>query len=271
MEEKSTTKKNIKISIIIPFYKRLDFLSLIFQGLQKQSFKSFEVIVAEDDNSPETITFLESQKAKISVPIKHVSQPDTGFNKTKALNKSVKIAEGELIVFIDGDCIPHKHLLHEYNKHMKPNIILIGRRAMLSEKITNILLKDDSIKKINILNLLLSGSKKIEDAFYFPNRSYNNSHRGICGCNWAVERKLLLKVNGFDEDYKYATAAEDTDIDWRLSKIGAKIKKMKNKAIVYHLYHDLNYNKTQVEINKKLLHKKIKVGEAICKNGITKL
>ena len=46
------------ISLIISFYKRLDFLELIFQSLDKQSYKNFEVIIAEDNNDPQTVEFI---------------------------------------------------------------------------------------------------------------------------------------------------------------------------------------------------------------------
>ena len=39
---------NTAVSIIIPFYNGIDWLEMIFVALGKQSFKDFEVIVAED-------------------------------------------------------------------------------------------------------------------------------------------------------------------------------------------------------------------------------
>jgi glycosyltransferase involved in cell wall biosynthesis len=43
------------ISLIIAVYKHLEFLELILQSLDKQSFKNFEIIIAEDNNDPHTI------------------------------------------------------------------------------------------------------------------------------------------------------------------------------------------------------------------------
>jgi len=262
----------IEISLIIPFYKRLDFLSLIFQGINQQSFKEFEVIVAEDNDAPETIEFIKEQQTKSFFPIQHISQLDTGFNKSKAMNKAVAKAKGSFIVFIDGDCIPHKHCLKQYFLNKEDDYVLFGRRVMLSKAITDRLIKKDSIKEINLMNLVLSGSKRVEDSIYMPFRKYKkDAYRGICGCNWGVTKELIEKVNGFDEDYLHATAAEDTDIEWRLRKIGANLRKMKNKSVVYHLHHPVNYSKEQVEENKILLVKKMKKGEPVCKHGIKNL
>lgn len=41
-------------SLVISFYKRLDYLKLLFAGLKRQSFRDFEIIIA-DDGSPENI------------------------------------------------------------------------------------------------------------------------------------------------------------------------------------------------------------------------
>jgi glycosyltransferase involved in cell wall biosynthesis len=46
------------ISLIITVYKRIDFLELILQSLDKQTFKNFEVIIAEDNNDPRTVEFI---------------------------------------------------------------------------------------------------------------------------------------------------------------------------------------------------------------------
>jgi len=95
------------ISLIISFYKRLDILELIFQSLDKQSFKNFGIIVAEDNNDPQTVEFINKVRHMHTYGIQHVSQENIGFRKTRILSNAVKTAKGEQIVFIDGDCIFH--------------------------------------------------------------------------------------------------------------------------------------------------------------------
>ena len=135
------------ISLIISFYKRLDFLELIFQSLDKQSYKDFEVIIAEDNNDPQTVEFINKARIIKTYGIQHVSQEDIGFRKTRILNTAVKTAKGEQIVFIDGDCIPHKHFMKEYNKAITDTHFCYGRRVFCSKKHTDMLLKSGSIKK----------------------------------------------------------------------------------------------------------------------------
>ena len=38
-----------KVTLIIPFYNKLDKLNLVFAALERQTFRDFEVIIADDD------------------------------------------------------------------------------------------------------------------------------------------------------------------------------------------------------------------------------
>lgn len=148
------------ISVIIAYYKNISALSLILKGLSRQTFKDLEVIVAEDDNNGETISFLKQAEKKFSFDIIHVSQHiNNGFRKNTMLNKGIAVSKGEKIVFLDGDCIPHKKWLSVYEKNLKENHALFGRRVMLSPIMTEKLINTKDIKLIKFINLLISRSK----------------------------------------------------------------------------------------------------------------
>ena len=93
----------MKVSIIIAFYKDLEALDLIFRALRRQTYKNFEVVVAEDNDAPKTKAFLAAQTG---LSIAHVHHPDVGRTKAAAQNKAVCAATGDYLIFIDGDCVP---------------------------------------------------------------------------------------------------------------------------------------------------------------------
>jgi glycosyltransferase involved in cell wall biosynthesis len=257
------------ISLIISFYRRLDFLELIFQSLDKQSYKNFEVIVAEDNNDPQTIAFIERAQIDHSFSIQHVSHEDIGFRKTVILNKAVKKSKGEKNVFIDGDCVLHKHFMYEYNKAITETYFCYGRRVFCSKRQTDKILKSKDIKSVNIFMVFLLGGKSLGAGLYLPfKKNTDKQHRRILGCNWGIMKKDILAVNGFDEDYDRAGVGEDFDIDWRLKKEGFKVRSMKGKAIVYHLYHEANYNTADTEYVEQLMAEKKMIGKSFCINGI---
>lgn len=259
------------ISLIIAFYKRFDFLELILHSLDVQSFKDFEVIIAEDNNDAQTVEFIKKARSQHSYPIQHVSQGDNGFRKTRILNTAVKAAKNEQIVFIDGDCILHQHFMKEYAKGITDTHFCYGRRVNLSKKHTDISLESKSLQKFNILWAFLYRGKRLGNGLYFPLRkNRDKQYRIILGCNWGIMKKNILKVNGFDEDYNRAGCGEDLDIDWRLKKQGLKVRSMKGKAIVYHMFHSPNYSATDIEYVEKLMSEKKLVGKSVCTNGISK-
>lgn len=264
----------MKITIVISYYKNLRNLKLIFEGLKHQSIKNFEVIVSEDDNNNETVLFLDKEREKYFFEITHLTQDeDLGFRKNIMLNKSIKAAKGETLVFIDGDCVPHRHFVKCYIENSKDNYLLKGRRVMLGEAISKKLLEEKSVKSLNLLSVLLSDSKKKKEAFYTYSvcLTTNQDKKGLLGCNFGIKKKHLLEINGFDEDYLRAAVGEDTDLEWRLKGIGIKSKIVKNMAIVYHLYHKNGYSLEDLNANNKILEKKQKEKKYYCLNGLKKI
>jgi len=234
------------ISLVIAYYKNLPALELLLQGYNQQSEKNFEIIVAEDAQDHETIEFLNHWRKKSQLNIQHVSQADTGFRKTKILNKAIAASKGNFLVFTDGDCIPHKHFIRAYKNAQQEGFVLFGRRVMLNENFTNKLLKGGSIEKIK-LSTIMTNAKKIKYSLYLPFLNHERK-KGILGCNWGVPKKELVAVNGFDEAYTQAGVGEDVDIEWTLLQNGVRLKSVRFAAIVYHLYHKAHYN--EVEVNK---------------------
>jgi glycosyltransferase involved in cell wall biosynthesis len=261
----------MKVSLIISYYKNLINLKLILKALQNQSSKDFEVIISEDDNNDETIEFIKN--SKFNFPLLHVNQDeDLGFRKNMTLNKSIKKSRTDFLIFIDGDCIPHKHFIKSYIGEKEEDTMLKGRRVMLSESITSKLLENPNLNLLSTKNILFSKSGKKKETIYNPYFSLISTmkNKGLLGCNWGISKQTLHKINGFDEDYVRAAVGEDTDVEWRLKGIGVTSKSVKNKAIVYHLYHERSYSKEDVNHNNKLLEIKKKIKAYYCKNGLVK-
>jgi GT2 family glycosyltransferase len=261
-----------QITIIISYYKALHNLILILQGLQNQSDNSFDVIISEDDNNPQTVQFLKENQANYSFVIQHIFQTeDLGFRKNNMLNKAIMASKNDFLVFIDGDCIPHKHFVQAYKQNQKEGYFLAGRRVMLGEQLSKLMLKTSSIYPLHFWSLLKSDSYKVKEALRLPFSLTLNSNKGLLGCNWGVLKKDLVAVNGYDEDYVRAGVGEDNDIEWRLMEAGLALKSMKNKAIVYHIYHARSYSEEGVQANFKLWEEKKKTNHIRCLNGIEKL
>ncbi len=262
----------MEISVIIAYYDNPRNLEILLAAFRRQSFKDFEIIIAEDNNDPKTEAFLQSNKDKYFFTIQHVNQEEKiGFRKATMLNKAVRIARGSTLVFIDADCIPHPEFLKEYKKNTKSGVFLFGRRVLLGKKITGTIYEEKSLSPLRFPSLLLSDSTLKKEGLYWPYFELHFKESKLSGCNWGIKKKDLISVNGFDEDYVRPGVGEDHDVEWRLKAKGIKMKSIKNKAIVFHLFHPKNSTKDDALFNDSLMDQKKQARQVSCINGLNKL
>lgn len=239
------------------------------ESINYQTYKNFEIIVAEDDNT--LGDFINNLRNKVNYKLIHVQQEDLGYRRNTALNNGVKNSLGNLIVVIDQDCMLHPKFLEEYAKNFNNGDMFVGRRFNLGKKYTEVVLKN-KIRKFNFLRLIFTDCriKEIARGAYLPWLKVKRTTRCL-GSNFGIKRELLLKLNGFDENY-IGYGLEDVDIEKRVLMAGGKIFSMKNKAIQYHLYHpEPQGNLERYHLNRAVLDKTIETKQYICKNGLEKL
>jgi len=258
-----------KASLIIAVYKRIDFLELIFLSLEKQTFRNFEIVIAEDDCSPLVSDLINRWQKKCSFAIKHISQEDTGFRKNIILNKALAATEGEYCVFIDGDCILHKDFMKEHIQLASPDRCLFGRRVMIDKTTAENVIANKDLQSLSFRKLMFTDSRHLECAIHLP-FCISRKKSGLLGCNFSVLKKRLVEINGFDEDFLRPLFGEDTDIERRLSLLGLEMKCTKFRTIQYHFHHELNDRAQDWKTSSKMYQEKVKEGAIFCKNGLIK-
>jgi glycosyltransferase involved in cell wall biosynthesis len=242
-----------KATVIISVYNRMDFLRLVFAGFETQTEKNFEIIISDDGSCPAFRESLRQIIGTTSLNIKHNWHPDIGFRKNLCLNNSVKMSAAPYLIFIDGDCIPHPCFVEEHLKNAEQRVCLVGRRVMLSKRITakltakavsNGVMNSGKMQLEMLWDYLTLRLFHFKKGLYVTNkwlRKYFNrkKNRGLLGCNFSLYKSDLLAVNGFDERYQAATYGEDVDIEMRLKLIGIGFKTLMNIAVQFHCYHQL--------------------------------
>jgi Glycosyltransferases, probably involved in cell wall biogenesis len=248
-----------KVSLIISFYNKIDILKLVLAGLEKQSFKEFEVIIADDGSKAEVVNEIKQIIANSKLNIIHIWHEDLGWRKNIALNNAIIKSKADYLVFIDGDCILHKHFIKEHYLARQQNVMLAGRRVYLSERVSQILkpayvkhgFLENLFVPLMIIDRLLGKGSYIEYALYIRSKwlrkKINNKDRGILGSNFSIHKQDILAINGFDERYASPYLGEDTDLEYRLRLNGIKVKTLKFLAIQYHFYHERLVNTKQNE------------------------
>lgn len=238
------------ISVIISFYNKIDRLLLVLAGLQKQTYKNFEVVIADDGSNELVVKKINDIINSYQYSIKHVWHEDIGWRKNIILNKAVVSSKGDYLIFIDGDCIPHKRFVEEHFKNRTISKILVGRRVNLSESITRKLNPDKVLTrfpgflfyfKLLVLKAFKQEVSHIENAIYIKSsyirKLLKRDGKGILGCNFSIFKTDILSINGFDERYLAPYLGEDTDLRLRFIQGGGGTLSVKHMAIVYHCYH----------------------------------
>lgn len=247
------------LSVIISTYNSPEWLEKVLWGYQRQSFRSFELIIADDGSDRNTALCIAQMKRIVFYPIQHLWQADRGFRKTTILNKAIVHAQAEYLVFSDGDCIPRDDFLEVHRRTRKPGYFLSGGYLKLpmelSQKITSSDIRsgncfDMQWLRIHGLDLSVKNMKLTRSLWISrvlnaltPTKSSWNGH------NASAWKKDLLKVNGFDERMAYG--GEDRELGERLENMHIKGRQIRYSAICLHLEHargyisekDLNKNK----------------------------
>jgi glycosyltransferase involved in cell wall biosynthesis len=116
------------VSVVLPTLNRIDQIAEILGALTKQTYKNFELIVA-DDGSTEPLHDLLKQFAKDhkSIPIKYVLTDSKllrenghyAYGLGKARNMAVCEAEGEFILFLDSRLKPLPDCIEKFEGFMR--------------------------------------------------------------------------------------------------------------------------------------------------------
>ncbi|HYQ86486.1 MAG TPA: glycosyltransferase [Bacteroidota bacterium] len=267
------------LSLIVAVYGAVRYLEFVFAALRRQSLQDFEVIIADDGSGAEMKEMIERTRALAPFQIRHLWQEDEGFRKNVMLNRAIEAAQTDYLVFIDGDCVPHREFLHDHWTNRGDSAVLCGRRVNFSRQITDRLTVDDiasgGIEKLSprlLIDGLLARSSNLEDAVRIENsflrRLLHRDKARILGCNFSIERRLLERVNGFDEEYRAPGLGEDSDIAFRLSLVGARFRTLRYLAVLYHLYHPPTSVGPE---NVRLYERAVRSNNPVCANGLRKL
>ena len=238
-----------KISVIISTYNAEAWLEKVLWGYQNQSFKDFEIVIADDGSGPKTKECLDHMRKEVFYPIVHVWQEDDGFQKSKILNKAITACSAEYIVMSDGDCIPRNDFLYHHNKHKQKGYFLSGGYFMLPMDISNQITKDDILKGncFNINWLKTNGLKSSFKNNKLTSRGFKASFLNFItptnaswnGHNASGWKEDITGVNGFDERMQYG--GQDRELGERLFNKGIKSKQIRYSAICIHLDHKRGY------------------------------
>ena len=253
------------ISLIITTYNWPEALSLIFQSLETQIELPCEVIIADDGSVDSTRDVINFWARRLPFTVRHIWQPDSSFRAARARNLAVLKAEGDYIIFLDGDCIAPPWFISEHRRLMFPGKLVAGNRRLLSRGQTLAILE----KSRGAIGNLFRGNKFLRLEGVIWRDLIRTTWRQVRSCNFSVERSRLVAVGGFDERYQ-GWGLEDSDLVIRLIVSGTSIRNGRFAVCVEHLFHD-HADRTMMGINTKRLKKIMSETKAECSSSVLSL
>lgn len=239
-------------SVIISTYNSPRWLELVLHGYFIQKFYGkFEILIADDGSTTETASILEKLAAISPWPIRHIWQPDDGFQKCRILNKAIAASKGKLLVFTDGDCIPQPNMLQIHASRCKRASFLTGGYLKLPQSLSEtIVVRDVQAGRLSRATWLVrNGFRPSAKLFKLvlpspldrlanvltPTKRTWNGHNSSCF------RKDAVAINGFNELIQYG--GQDVEFGCRLNHSGVRGKHLRFSTIPVHLYHGHEYVK----------------------------
>lgn len=235
------------VSVVVTTYNWPEALAMVLDSLGDQTDRNFEIIIADDGSRDDTARVIESFAARAAVPVKHYWHEDNGFRVAKARNGAIAMADGELVIFIDGDCCVMPDFIARHRKAAQEGCFVSGKRVFIKQRLTRTLLaKRWAFHKWPrglLFGVALLGF--CNRPFQFIRLPHNGpwlwEHRDCWRkaqtCNLAVFKSDIERVEGFDEAYE-GHGWEDSDFVLRLLRSGLQRKNVEYCSPVLHLYHD---------------------------------
>lgn len=208
-------KYNPLISIIIPTYNvSRELLSECLDSVLKQSYKNFEICIADDNSTnQETIDTLKEYEKK-DKRIKIVFRKENGMISV-ASNDALKLAHGEYVVLVDNDDTIDKDALYCFVE------------VLNKEKNIDIIYSDED-------------KMDMKGNLFEPHFKPNYSKDTFLGMNYichlvCIRKKIIDLIGGFRKEYD---GSQDYDLLLRVIEHTDKIYHI--DKVLYHWRHSPN-------------------------------
>lgn len=196
----------IKISVVIPTYKRPQLLFACLSSLISQTFdkSAYEVIVVSDGPDSETELVVKKFAGSGSSFLYLYTPSKKG--PAAARNIGWQSASGKLIAFTDDDCLPDPTWLSDlWNAHHgEAEIAYTGKiKVPLSDRPTDYEMNTANLEKAEFVT-----------------------------ANCCCAKEALLRTGGFDERFSMAWR-EDSDLEFKLLEHHIPIVRLENALVVH--------------------------------------
>ena len=213
-----------KVSVLTLTKNRTVHLRNLLIGLSLSSRLPDECIVVHMNEPARTV-------GDWKFPCKHLTyeNADISLPLTGARNAAAKYATGNLLLFLDVDCIPAKTMVSMYKKAFEqiPGAIAMGNVHYLPQKIFSNW-TEQSLRE-------QSAPHPKRDVSELASLSKEENYGLFWSLSFALSRTLFEQLGGFSDCYP-SYGAEDTDFAWKAREQGVDLRWVP-EALAFHQFH----------------------------------
>jgi GT2 family glycosyltransferase len=210
------------ISIVIVNWNGAAHLAVCLDALRAQTYRHFEVIVADNASHDESLDLLARDYPEVKVVALPENRGFTGGN-----NAGIRAARGEFIILLNNDTEVDPHWLEEiiatFERH--PEAGLVASKMKLFDRRDTFHTAGDFYR--------LDGLPGNRGVWEIDRGQYDREEYvfSACGGSAAYRKAMLDQIGLLDEDFFYS--CEDIDLAWRAQLASWKCV-YAPKAVVYH-------------------------------------
>lgn len=257
-------------ALVITTYNAPRDLRCTLLSVACQSVMPDEIIIADDGSGEPTREMIESFRPIFGQRLKHVWQPDEGFQLSRIRNRAIAASTSDYIIMIDGDMILDRRFVAEHIRNARPGHYVAGLRSMLDPKVSERLRNDEFRGPLAWYRAPMSLRLHSVHAPWltrFMLTHHRRSVRQLIGANMAFWRDDAIRANGFDESFTQ-WGEEEREFAIRLFNLGIRRRTMIFSGVQFHLYHPTRKDDEALERNGDRLRATIASGATRCKVGI---
>jgi GT2 family glycosyltransferase len=258
-----------QLGLIINTWQQQDYLSRVLRAVSAQTSAPDEVLLADDGSQDQTAEVFKQWAARERMTTGHVWQEHVGFRRAVILNQAIARARSHYLVFLDGDTVPHPQFIADHRRLAGSDTFVQGHRALIGQKAAAWFgqgtLSADRWRALASLQM-----QGLKHAFRWPRpmSRVRVDLRGVRGCNLAIWREDLVRVNGYNEAFA-GWGREDSELALRLMNAGVQRRDVRGWAVCFHLWHPPASRATLPE-NDELLAQSQRERATRCANGLNR-